>query len=174
MPADANLIFTSGVFLSNLSDMRDGVPANFTTPRVVVGANAGLPFNPGMVARLFIPAFTNRSPGSGVGAFTRAIMTAVLQGNPGDPATAAGWVDVASFYSQRGSRAIQPHVALSSTGQGGPRNPIFSNVAVTPALGRVPYTNLRISGQYLGSFPDFSAVQADLRVGHRAIDPELF
>lgn len=173
MPADNNLIFTSGVFLSNLSTMIDGVPANFTTPRVVVGQNAGLPLSPNMVARLFIPAFTNRSPGSGVGAFTRPIMTAVVQGNAGDPATAGGWVDVASLYSQKGSRAIRPHVALSSTGAGGPRNPIFSNVAVARFAGG-EYTNYRISGQYLGSFPDFSAVVADLRLGHRAVDPELF
>ncbi len=171
MPADANLIFTSGVFLSNLSDMRDGVPANFTTPSVSIG-KVGLALSPPMVARLFIPAFTNRSPGSGVGAYTRPIMTAVVQGNAGDPATAAGWVDVISMYSQKGSRAIRPHVALSSTGQGGVRNPIFSNVALARFAG-AEYTNYRISGQYLGSFPDFSAVQADLRMGHRNNDPEL-
>ena len=172
MPADANLIFTQGVFLSNLSDMRDGAIVNFTTPRVNIGA-VGMALSPPMTARLFIPAFTNRSPGSGVGAFTRPTMTAVVQGAGGNPATEANWVDVISLYSQRGStRAIRPHVALSSDGSGGPTNPIFSNVAVARWAG-TPYTNYRISGQYQGSFPDFSAVFADLRFGHRNIDPEL-
>ena len=173
MPADANLIFTSGVFLSNLSDMRDGAPQRFTTPAVNIGS-VGLALSPPMVARLFIPAFTNRSPGSGVGVYTRPIMTAVVQGAGGNPATEANWVDVASLYSQRGStRAIRPHVALSSDGSGGTTNPIFSNVAVARFAGS-PYTNYRISGQYLGSFPDFSAVFADLRMGHRNVDPELY
>lgn len=172
MPADANLIFTSGVFLSNLTDMRDGAVANFTTPRVNIGA-VGMALSPEMTVRLFIPAFTNRNPGSGVGAFTRPIMTAVVQGNGGNPATEANWVDVASLHSLRGStRAIRPHVALSSDGTGGPRNPVYSNIALARFV--APYTNYRISGQYQGSYPDFSAVQADLRFGHRTGDDELF
>lgn len=172
MPADNNLIFTSGVFLSNLTDMRDGAPLNFTTPRVNIGG-VGMALSPEMTVRFFIPAFTNRSPGSGVGAYTRPIMTAVVQGAGGNPATEANWVDVASLYSQRGStRAIRPHVAISSTGAGGPTNPIFSNVAVARFV--APFTNIRISGQFIGSFPDFSAVFADLRIGHRPVEPELY
>lgn len=155
MPADSNLILTRNVFLSNLTDMRDGVPLNFTTPSVNIGQVA---VDGNLVARIFIPAFTNRNPGSGVGAYTRPTMSAVVQVAEGSPAVAGNWKDLMWF------KQIRPQV-FSGDGSGTPSNMLFSREYIVRF--NTDKSNVRISGQYIGSFPDFSAVQMDIHAGIR-------
>lgn len=163
------LIMTRNVFLSNLTDMRDGAAILFTTPAVNLSF-LGVPPGTQMVAELFIPAVTNRNPGSGVGAYSAATMAAVLQGCGGNTATEANWIDVASLVSVGANRTIRVHVP-SGTGAGTTANPIYSNRAV--ARFHAHYTNYRLSGSYLGSFPDFSAVTAAIKLGARNVIAEL-
>lgn len=165
MPADANLVFTQNVVLSNNSTMVDGVPLNFTTPSVNIGA-VGIPLGTPLVARFFIPAFT--------GSFTRSFLTLVVQGNPGAPGTAGLWVDVANMFSVPGrGTPIRPHMTGSSDGSGsGFNNRLFSNVALARFV--APFTNYRLSGQYLASNPNYSMVAGTLRAGHGAGDYELY
>ena len=170
MPADTNLIFSSGHIWSYLTDMRDGATVNFTTPALTLGT-CGIPPGSLMVARLFIPAYTTRSPGAGVG-FSRPFITAVVQGAEGAPATEANWQDVAYLRSIHPNNCIRVHVPTGSTGEGTPANPIYSNVAIARFQGA--YTNYRLSVQVIASWPDLSAVTATLRVGHALVDHELY
>lgn len=161
MPADTNLILTSGHLLRNLTGMMDGVPIRFTTPSVNVGSG-GTPDGQTLAVRVFIPAFTNVSNAVGagaVGAFTRPYMTVVLQEADGNPATEANWKDLLSFGM------IRPHVPTGSTGAGTPSNPVYSNVYVRRF--HTIRSQVRLSGMYIGSNPDFSFFHAAVYVGER-------
>lgn len=153
MPAASESILTSGHFLSSLTDMRDGAGVLFTTPSINVGT-MGFRANRTLVLDLFIPAFTNRSPGSGVGIYTRPFMTVAIQHADGNPATEANWQTIVW------SKTIRPHVPAGSTGTGGGglSTAIFSN---RYRIGfQTDKSQVRLSGTYLGSFPDFSQFYA--------------
>lgn len=163
------LIFTQNVFLSNLTDMRDGVYLIFTTPSVNL-SYLGIPVGTPMVAEFDIPSYTNRSPGSGVGAYTAPTLYVRAQGNGGNPATEANWIDIATLISVGGTAVIRPHIPFG-TGAGTTQNPLYSNRAV--ARFATPFTNYRLIGSYLGSFPDFSAVTGALKLGAMNVLAEL-
>lgn len=149
MPAASESVLTAGHFLSNLTDMRDGVAQRFTTPSVNIGG-VGYRASRALVLDVFIPAYTNRSPGSGVGAYTRPFLTIGLQDAQGDPTTEANWRDLGWL------KLIRPHVPAQSTGAGGTSlsSAIFSN---RYRFGfQTDRSQVRLTGQYLGSFPDFS------------------
>ncbi len=150
MPASSESVLTSGHILSNMSTMVDGVALSFTTPSIGIGA---LGFKMGgrpLVLDVFIPAFTTRNPATpGVGAYSRPYMTVVVQVARGNPATEANWRDFVILPQ------IRPLVPSGSTGAGTAANPVLSNrYRVAFQVGSE--SNIRLSGQYLGSFPDFS------------------
>lgn len=153
MPASSESVLTSGHILSYLTDMRDGVALSFTTPSVNVGA-VGFRANRALVLDLFIPAMTTRNPGSGVGIYSGAFMTVVIQHADGNPATESNWRDLVWL------KRIRPHVPAGSTGAGGNTlsTAIFSNRF------RVGFetdkSQIRLSGTVLGSFADFSGFYA--------------
>lgn len=149
MPAASESVLTSGHFLSNLSDMRDGVAQRFTTPSINIGG-PGYRASRALILDVFVPAMTTRSPGSGVGVYTRPYLTIGLQDANGDPTVEANWRDLGWI------KLIRPHVPPTSTGAGGTSlsSAIFSNRF---RFGfQTDRSQVRLTGQFLGSFPDFS------------------
>jgi hypothetical protein len=162
MPTESGFVLTHPVggpvhYLSNLTDMRDGVPFRFTTGYATVKSE--VPADGNLVGVVDIVAFTNRKPGAGV-SVSMPTMTVVVQAIKGDPTQAdAAWFDIATFNT------IRPFVPLSSTGVNTPANPIFSN-RYRRAF-QAEYSNYRFSGQFVGPYPDFSRVYMAIHAGTR-------
>lgn len=150
MVAASESILSQDVVWSYLTDMRDGVPTNFTTPSINVGKTGFQKGEEALVFDIFFPAVTNRNPGSGVGAYTRPYITGIFQHARGNPATEANWRDVGVM------KLMRPHVPVGSTGAGSASNPIFSN-RYRFAL-QTDRSQVRFSAQVLGSWPDLSMV----------------
>lgn len=163
MPTEAGFILShppGGVahFLSNLTSGIGGTPFQFTTAYATLRSE--VPQDSNLVGVIDIPAYTNRNPGSGVGAFSAPTMTVVIQAVRGSPTQAdSAWFDVASFHT------IRPRVPAGSTGAGTPANPIFSNRYI--AHFQTVFTNVRFSGQFQGSFADFSRAYMAIHAGTR-------
>lgn len=162
MPTESGFVLTHPVggpvhYLSNVTDMRDGVPFRFTTGYATLKSE--VPSDSTLVGVVDIVAYTNRRVGAGV-SVSMATMTLVVQAAIGDPTQAdSAWFDIATFPT------IRPFVPLSSTGANTPQNPVFSN---RYRLGiQTPYTNLRFSGQFHGPNPDFSRTYMAIHPGTR-------
>lgn len=169
MPIQASLIMTRNVLLSNLSTFLDG-PLIRTTPYVSVGG-LGVPAGSPAVAVLFIPAYTNRNPASGVGIYSAPLITTMLQGSGGDPTVEATWQDVGLLHSIGGVNYMRPLVPVGSTGEGTPENPIRSNRAIIRFVSK--YTNYRLSIQFKGDYFDASRPLAYIGLGAHNADDEL-
>lgn len=160
MPADNRMVFTQGAPLSSFSDFRGNVASRFTTPSVY--APGGINADRMMAVRAFVASFTNVN----VGAFTIPRLTLGLQGALGNPATEANWVDLMAFPQ------LRPYVpgnlaAGGSNGAGTPGNLVLSNVVIRRVAGPLPYTNYRLTGQFIGSSPYFGGFYAVLEAAHR-------
>lgn len=158
MPTERGFVLRSNVYLSNLTDMRDGVPFKFTTPYATLRSH--VPMDSNLVMVVDIPAYTNRRPGAATVSVTQGTLTGVVQAVRGDPAQADGaWFDIAAFHT------IKPFVPAGSTGAGTPANPVYSNryrVAF-----QTPFTNVRFSGQAFGPNFDFSNIYIAVHPGTR-------
>ena len=149
MVAASESVLSQGHVWSIHTDMRDGVPTNFTTPSINVGKKGFQKGEEALVFEVFMPAVTN-GMATGVGAYTRPYVTGVFQHAYGNPATEANWRDVGIM------KAMRPWVASGSTGVGTANNPVFSN-RYRFAL-QTDRSQVRFSMQLLGSFPSLSMV----------------
>lgn len=161
MPTESGYVLTHPVggpvhYLSNFTDMRNGIPFRFTTGYATLKSE--VPADSNLVGLVDIPAFTNVS-GQGA-SLSMPVMTLVVQAVVGDPTAAdSSWFDIASFGT------IRPHVPAGSTGVGTPANPIFSN-RYRRAF-QTEYTNVRFSGQFYGPFANYSRVYMAIHAGTR-------
>lgn len=134
------------------SDMRDGLPVNYTTPSINVGSLGFQKGEEALVFDLFFPAATNVNAGTpGVGVYSGAVLTGIFQHARGNPATEANWRDVGVM------KRMRVHVPSGSTGAGTIANPVFSN-RYRFAL-QTDRSQVRFSLQALGSFHDLSMVR---------------
>ena len=145
-------------YLSNLTDMRDGVAFRFTT--AYARTPSEVPADANLVGVIDIPAYTSRRPGAATVSVSLAVMTVVVQGVVGDPTPAdSAWVDVATFPT------IRPHIPAGSNGSGDVNNPIYSN-RYRRAF-QAEYSSYRFSGQFHGPNPDYSRVYMAIHAGTR-------